>query len=168
MALKELYQKVAEFENGLSPFTRSKMQCQNKCSRCCRVNISVFQVEADLITAWFVGLSEEQKQILKKSWLVSSENGVCSLLKNDSCTIYETRPLICRTQGLVFRFIQDSKELLDVCPLNKDVLEKVQPKEILNLDLLNLILSQLESVDAQNQFRERINLSDLQQKLLHL
>jgi Fe-S-cluster containining protein len=168
MALKELYQKVADFENGLSAITRSKMQCQNKCSQCCRVELSVFQVEADLITGWFISLSEEQKTILKTSWLVASEKGVCSFLKNDSCTIYETRPLICRTQGLVFKFIQESKELLDVCPLNEGVLEKIQSKEILNLDLLNLILSRIENEDSNGQVRDRVNLSDLQQKLLHL
>lgn len=161
MKITDLYHKIAEFEENLSPTQREKTNCKKGCSQCCMVSLSIFQVEADNIRSWFQNLSLERKSAIKSAWKKESTPMACSFLKDDACTIYEARPLICRSQGLAFKFQESGSSYIDICPLNDDLLATITEKEILNLDLLNLILSQLENVESQGHSRPRVKLSDL-------
>jgi Fe-S-cluster containining protein len=174
MQIKDLYQKVAEFSEGLGEDAQALSHCQKGCSRCCYVDLSVFQVEADNIQTWFQNLSSAEQVVLKEKWqrpLQTTENfhqvptQSCVFLHEEACTIYEARPLICRSQGLAMKFKAEDEEYLDICPLNEDMLDKLTEKEVLNLDLLNTILSQLEKAAAKNSARPRISLSDLRASL---
>jgi Fe-S-cluster containining protein len=132
----------------------------------------VFAVEANPIRQWFMGLDSIGKKALLERWNEPRQPGACAFLRNDSCTIYEARPLICRTQGLAMRF-QEEKEglrqtLIDICPLNDSMLEIIHENEVLNLDLLNRILATLEQQEAQGTPRERPRLLDLQSELKNL
>lgn len=43
----------------------------------------------------------------------------CAFLENDRCTIYDLRPLLCRTQGLPVGYMSDSGAVeVSACPLN--------------------------------------------------
>lgn len=164
MKIHDLYDKVRAFEEGMSKKTKDLSQCKKGCSRCCMVDLSVFQVEADNITNWFSHLSSSEQEKRRAQW--KDEPGeACSFLVNDACTIYEARPLICRTQGLAFSFKADSESFIDICPLNEDMLDVMLETEVLNLDLLNLILSQVEKLDASGNERPRIPLKELRKKL---
>lgn len=150
--LRALYQKVEAFQKHLSPQVQTSLQCKKKCSQCCYTDISVFQVEADHI-----------KSLLQSSNKIENSaapQGACAFLKNDLCTIYEARPLICRTQGLPLYFAEANKQI-DICPLNIEALTQTKTSDILNLDLLNSILSQIELADAGGQNRDRAALKDL-------
>lgn len=177
MDVQDLYNKVSGFEQKLSPLSLEKSRCKNGCSRCCYTDISVFQIEADHIRLWFKDLGAEQRRLLKEHWsqgptMTTNFSGEkaqsCAFLHQESCTIYEARPLICRTQGLAMKFTVDEENFVDICPLNEDMLEVIKENEILNLDLLNIILSQMESVQAGNRQRERIRLTDLRTELWNL
>ncbi|WPU66748.1 YkgJ family cysteine cluster protein [Peredibacter starrii] len=172
MRVLDLYQKVSEFTVG--PEAQALSHCQKGCSRCCYVDLSVFQVESHNIENWFRSLPIEKQSAIREKWktplnTTQTFHGVeaksCVFLHEEACTIYEARPLICRTQGLAMKFKDGADEYLDICPLNEDMLDELSEKEVLNLDLLNMILSQLEKVDAGNHSRERVALSDLREKL---
>lgn len=172
MKIEDLYQKVSDFKLG--PEALEKSHCQNGCSRCCYVDLSVFKIEADHIESWFQELPSEEKSLIKKKWseplrsmnnFHDAEVSSCVFLHEETCTIYEARPLICRTQGLAMKFKDGADEFLDICPLNEDMLDQLTEKEVLNLDLVNLILSQLEKNSSQNEVRERVKLSDLRKRL---
>lgn len=71
--------------------------CQKGCSHCCHIAVAVSPAEADLIG----------KQIKRKPNPVSPRMSdlaslglgePCLFLKNGACSIYENRPLACRTQ----------------------------------------------------------------------
>ena len=165
MNIKDLYHKVAEFEAKLSEKSRSLSQCKAGCSRCCYTDISVFSVEADNIRSWFSSLDDDQKHILRLSWkknLRETENFFgdkvqsCAFLSDEKCSIYEARPLICRTQGLAFAFREAETSFVDICPLNEPVIDSLVPTDIVNLDLLNTILAKLDGSQGQ-----RVKLSDL-------
>jgi Fe-S-cluster containining protein len=116
----------------------AQMKCTEGCSKCCYTDISVFEVEAENIKEWFSNLSEERKSEIKNLWQDPVEKGACSFLYNDRCSIYEVRPVICRTQGAPL-FVQ-ADNVLDYCPLNFEAGDP--PKEDwLNLDRLNTLLS---------------------------
>lgn len=165
MSLNALYDKVSEFEKKLSEEALNLSQCRKGCSRCCFTDISVFQLEADAITSWFNGLPEERKSEIRSLWSRSQQPEACAFLRDDICTIYEVRPMICRTQGLALYFKENAEALIDICPLNESMLETLTNYEYLNLDLLNMILSQLEKLESGNKNRERIKLRTLQELL---
>lgn len=162
MSLKVLYQKVAAFESSLGEEARSLSQCKKGCSRCCYVDLSVFEIEASAMREWFRSQPAVRKEELRKLWNEKRETGACPFLRDDACTVYEARPLICRSQGLPFRFTDAGQSFLDICPLNEDMLVVAGESEIVNLDLLNLILSKLEREYGSE--RPRVRLHDLLQE----
>lgn len=94
-------------ENATELFDRilrkhsSRMDCQKGCSRCCETRFSVFAGEAELIREFVGGLPPEERNRLFEVWgqNIHKNNKNCSFLSGGRCTIYEARPIICRTQG---------------------------------------------------------------------
>ena len=107
------FQKIHE---TLSP----QMKCGSGCSQCCLAEFSIFSGEASLVIEWFTGLSDEEKRSLREKWQKEAKG--CAFLRNQLCTIYEARPIICRTQGAPLRLTKENKkevrEEIDACPLN--------------------------------------------------
>lgn len=159
--INDLYKKVAQFETQLSDDIKSKSQCKNGCSKCCYTDISIFEVEASNIKKWFAGLSIERQNEIREKWSLPQTEGSCAFLRNESCTIYEARPLICRTQGLALRYMEEGEPYIDICPLNDEMIEEMEDKDVMNLDLLNTIVSKLETESAAGMNRPRISLKDL-------
>jgi Fe-S-cluster containining protein len=102
---------------------------------------------------------------LKNLWAVAAGEA-CAFLVDEKCSIYEARPLICRTQGLAFKYKHDEKDLIDICPLNEEMLDVLTTKEVLNLDLLNTILSQMERAHPSRGPRQLLR--DLREELKNL
>jgi uncharacterized protein len=170
--LKVLYQKVEDFFDEVRKRHPEGLSCKSGCSTCCHVDLSVFSVEANNIESWFQSLSQEDKEKIREEWEKPSTqtrgfNGEllnsCAFLKDHRCTIYEARPLICRTQGLPLMFEKDhGGEDVDACPLNFEDSE-LEEKDILSLARLNRVLSQLQ-IQAGTQ-PERVELRKLMEKL---
>jgi hypothetical protein len=138
----------------------AKMDCKKGCSKCCFTDITIFDVEADVIRNYFKNLEITDQSNLLKLWTEKNEIKACSFLYNDQCTIYNARPVICRTQGAPLFLPQEN--ILDFCPLNfKDV---DPPKEDwLNLERLNTLLA----FAAKSSNREnRISLKKLKKELM--
>lgn len=159
--ISDLYKKVAHFETQLSDDIKSKSLCKNGCSKCCYTDISIFEVEASNIKKWFAGLSVDQQNEIREKWKIPQTEGSCAFLRNESCTIYEARPLICRTQGLALRYVEEGEPYIDICPLNDEMIEEMEDEDVMNLDLLNTIVSKLETESAAGKNRPRISLKDL-------
>ncbi len=165
MDIKSLYQKVCDFEKAQSPGAKILSQCKAGCSKCCYVDLSIFSIEADQIRDHFKKLKVEEKVMLKNQW-VRPAGEACAFLVDEKCSIYEARPLICRTQGLAFKYKQEEKELIDICPLNEEMLDVLTTKEVLNLDLLNTILSQMEQAHPSRGPRQPLR--ELREELKNL
>lgn len=73
------------------------------------------------------------------------ESVVCPMLIDDRCSIYESRPLICRTQGLPLLIeAEDGQPEVDFCPLNftaEDAVDDLDEDHLVPLDDLNLKLA---------------------------
>ncbi len=158
--IESLQENASGFFDKVHAKYKDQMKCKVGCSKCCYTDISVFEVESAHITEWFNAQSEEKKQELKTLWQTPVEAGACSFLYEDCCTIYEARPIICRTQGAPL-FIQ-SENVLDYCPLNFEAGDP--PKEDwLNLERLNTLLSFAASNSGQD---KRVRLKKLKQSLI--
>ncbi|MFA6236327.1 MAG: YkgJ family cysteine cluster protein [Bacteriovorax sp.] len=138
----------------------SEMKCSEGCSKCCYTDISVFKVEAQRISDWFNEQTFEQRAELMNLWQTKNEKGACAFLYNDRCSIYEARPVICRTQGAPLFLAAENA--LDYCPLNFESGDP--PKEDwLNLERLNTMLSLAAKMAGQD---ERVRLKKLKEQLI--
>jgi len=93
--LRDRTEKVCE---SLTKIHDEDIVCAKGCCHCC-VNLSVFPVE-------FYSILEELKSAGAKK-LSFDEKTACGFLADKLCTIYNCRPLICRTHGLPIVFLNE-------------------------------------------------------------
>jgi Fe-S-cluster containining protein len=164
---RALVHKVSAFCETQAERYRADMACEPGCSSCCHVWLSVCAVEEAQLTAAISELPSSQRaEVAERAELELAreqrgESGPrCALLDVDGrCSVYEHRPLVCRTQGLALRYPHDVVPLSAVrerlangdvtcCPLNfvdqvpaaQDVLDAERVDQLLGL--VNLRFSQ--------------------------
>jgi Fe-S-cluster containining protein len=136
------------------------MKCKEGCSKCCYTDISIFKVESERIEEWFSSKDVETQKKMRELWSTKNELGACSFLYGDKCSIYEARPVICRTQGVPLFLATEN--VLDYCPLNFESGDPVK-EDWLNLERLNTMLSLAAKTTG---LEERIRLKKLKINLL--
>jgi Fe-S-cluster containining protein len=155
-----LQENASGFFEKIAQKHSDKMECKKGCSKCCQTDISVFEIEAERIEEWFYTQDSAEQERLLELWKTPNQESYCAFLYNDQCTIYEPRPLICRTQGLPLYVA--SENVLDFCPLNFKAGDP--PKEDwLNLERMNTLLAFAASTAKKD---KRIRLKKLKTKLL--
>ncbi|HEY7180703.1 MAG TPA: YkgJ family cysteine cluster protein [Blastocatellia bacterium] len=130
-----------------------RLNCRAGCAGCCHHHLSVFAVEAEETRAAIEALQvpirarveEQAREIIKRE--ARGEPAPCPLLIDDRCSIYESRPLICRTQGLPLLIeSEDGEQEVDFCPLNftePGAIDDLDEDHLVPLDALNLRLALL-------------------------
>lgn len=104
---------------------REHLVCCEGCSACCHHHLSVFEVEEAAVWEAVQALPKETREILVRqaedalAGTARGESAACPLLVNHRCSIYASRPIICRTQGLPLLIkADDGTQEVDFCPLN--------------------------------------------------
>jgi uncharacterized protein len=89
------------------------LTCRKGCDLCC-LNLNIFPVEYEAI------LAELTPAGIPRIALITGEDDLCTFLKKHSCSIYPSRPIICRTHGLPLFFTNDkgSDMELALCEFN--------------------------------------------------
>jgi hypothetical protein len=107
-----------------------RLACKRGCSGCCVDDLTVFDVEAERIR-------QEHSELLANS--APHPLGACAFLDDEgACRIYDSRPYVCRTQGLPLRWLVQAPpegggtengteeagitECRDVCPVHADAI----------------------------------------------
>jgi Fe-S-cluster containining protein len=148
---RQLIEGVDELTSQLNERYLAHLQCGAGCSGCCQHHLSVFAVEANVLTEAIGALPEAQQTRIRqqaeevKEREAKGEAVACPLLVDNLCSVYESRPLICRTQGLPLLYeADDGAQEIDFCPLNFDsdaAIAELQDEHLVPLDLLNLKLA---------------------------
>lgn len=98
----------------LEQIHESQMICSKGCDSCCE-SLTIFPIE-------YYTIKEEIKKLnnLPKNKLWNGITKSCRFLVNGECSIYQSRPIICRTQGLpiLYKSMKDEGFELSVCKLN--------------------------------------------------
>ncbi|MGH9938521.1 MAG: YkgJ family cysteine cluster protein [Blastocatellia bacterium] len=127
--------------------------CRAGCSGCCHHHLSVFAVEAEEARAAVEALpaprrkqvEEQAREVIKRE--AQGKPVSCPLLIDDRCSIYQSRPLICRTQGLpLLMEAEDGAQEVDFCPLNfteDGAVGDLDEDHLVPLDALNMRLALL-------------------------
>lgn len=109
---KILRTKIDNHAHELEKIHSNEMQCKKGCDRCC-MDYSIFPIE------FYSIVNDLKTNGLKPKTLGNSDKSACIFLKNSVCTIYEHRPIICRTHGLPLLFMNENSEWeLSACELN--------------------------------------------------
>jgi Fe-S-cluster containining protein len=140
-----------------------QFQCGAGCYACCQPGLTVTHVEAARIREWLSDHAELSRVIRSGDGMLADQ-GYCGMLDADGrCSIYEVRPLICRSHGMPVSWKTDEAEARDCCPLNfKEIdLDSLDPGDVLSLDKLNMILSAVDHAYDSEKSGERVLITDL-------
>ena len=88
---------------------KQHLKCTPGCHKCC-MDFSIFPVE------FFSILKETGNKKIKFRNI--ADEGECSFLTDGLCSIYESRPIICRTHGLPMLSMGEDDWELSYCELN--------------------------------------------------
>ena len=137
---------------------QSEMQCNEGCHDCCAPDLSVTQVEAEMIKSFLIARPDRIEYINKLIESNPHQNARCEFLAADGlCSIYEVRPLICRSHGAPILVQIDAKrEGLDACPKNfKKGMNMLDVGDWIHLETLNTLLGLIDWRNALDQGREK-------------
>lgn len=149
--------------------TPEQFACRPGCESCCHQRFSVFEVEAAPIREALAQLARTDGEARRRVRARGQDSGLraCALLLDGRCSVYEQRPLICRSHGLPIG-VRESDEpgsplRLDHCPLN--FIEhghgdrEIPRASVLVLDAINQPLAVLAELTAPGQ--PRVELAQL-------
>lgn len=142
------------------------MQCALGCSGCCKSGLSVFRLEAariiealDTLRQNAPNLRETIREQGESALHQGSDPAHCPLLVEDRCSVYDERPLICRSHGLPV--MQDADAPIRNCSLNYQE-EQPDRASVLRLDAVNMPLSvSAEMWHRPSQKELRVSLASL-------
>lgn len=109
---KTLRTEIDSHSKNLSSEHSKHMQCKKGCDKCC-IDYNIFPVEFHFI------LNDFRKKNISPASENTKKEDACIFLINHACSIYNQRPIICRTHGLPLLFMNDNCEWeLSACELN--------------------------------------------------
>ena len=133
-AVAALHEAIDGQAGRLARRHTARLQCRLGCAGCCKDALTVLEVEAALI-------AERHPEVLTQA---PHPDGACAFLDAaGACRVYESRPYVCRTQGLPLRWIEQALaddgvlevfEYRDICPLNDAPPHNEPPLEILEAE----------------------------------
>lgn len=108
---RELRDKVDLTCNDLWAIHKKNMYCKQFCSKCCQL-FRILPIEFHFIQEGIRGKTITINQ--------KSQKDECKFLVNNECTIYEYRPIICRTHGYPLARFNDEAGAYEIsyCDLN--------------------------------------------------
>ncbi len=159
LRLSYLYDEIDNKIEKIERLNEDNIVCRCGCSACCIDDLTVFSVEADNILRNYESML---------NYNAPHEEGGCAFLDDmGRCRIYESRPYVCRTQGLPLRwFDEDEKgnsvEYRDICPTNDndDLMTGTDPDYFWMIGPYEERLFDLQH-DLYNGNMKRIRLRDL-------
>ena len=162
---RDFVARVDELCAGITNILGAQITCFEGCADCCKA-ISIFPVEAAAIAEELKSLTETETTAIRHRAAEHGEDGRCSLLFDNRCSLYKSRPIICRTHGLPILFTENDNRRLDYCPLNLTKEEKSLPgSAVIDLDRLNTVLVAINSLyikqsGASPDFPERLTIAE--------
>ena len=90
----QLLQQVDKWTAEMVKRYKPHLACRKGCDLCCQRKVSISGVEAYNVAALFRQLPAGVQQAVRK------QKSSCTFLVDGACSVYEARPVICRTYGL--------------------------------------------------------------------
>jgi len=107
---RELTLKVDAFFQRVQARHGDAMDCNSGCSDCCHVRLTVTGVEAAAIRDELASWPEDRRQALAAQARAAPADRCAALDRANRCSIYATRPIVCRSHGVPIR-MRDHRSL---------------------------------------------------------
>ncbi len=162
---RRLVAKVDELCTRITGEFGEHLTCRAGCDGCCR-HLTLFWVEGIALTEALRELPAEQAHVIREQARAATPDGPCPLLINGLCSLYEARPLICRTHGFPILTIQDGTTLVDFCPQNFRSISTLPGSAVIDLERLNAALASINALFMTDVFgielpdEERLSVAD--------
>lgn len=115
--LGELTAKVDGFFARVASRHGDDMQCDTGCSDCCHVRLTVTSVEADAVRTLVAALPAAAREALAAQARDSTDR--CAALDPAGrCSIYDARPIVCRSHGAPIRMRERGLPVIQSCHRN--------------------------------------------------
>jgi len=153
---RQLILKVNDTVAKLEGLQRDHLQCLSGCSDCCGHSLTFFPIEIAHIADFIADSPADRQQAIfdhLSAYSQTDQTSPCPMLVNGRCLVYEARPLLCRTHGLMLLIQrEDSTAAIErSCNLNfLDMdLGAVDASQAINQSLLSTILFQVNGLFCQ-------------------
>ena len=157
----ELTRKVDEFHTRVRARYPSALVCASGCSRCCQQHLTLLPFEFQRLTVAAEMLGPEARRELRERLERCRSERDCVLLDAlGRCSLYEARPIICRSHGLPIQL--GTPPVRDICPHNlpqRPPVDELASEFVLDVDRINMILVLLDRLPAGGD-GQRIDLFD--------
>jgi len=97
--------KVDEFCRAATESSQGALRCEAGCHGCCVAELSVSPVEAQMLSRALDALPSATRETLRAR--AHTDAGCMLLDAKGRCSVYASRPLVCRTQGLALAYPAD-------------------------------------------------------------
>lgn len=143
----------------------SSFQCRAGCFDCCQPGLTISPIEQESIQQ-YLALRPALKATVQELLAQPAHGDMfCPMLDAEGrCSIYEVRPIICRSHGAPIRFAIPEGEVIDACPLNfTDMdIDDLPEDMFINIDQLNVLLALLNKMFVgEQQSTQRTAIADL-------
>ena len=109
--LRELDKKLATCLLEQKDF----IHCKAGCSHCCeKGDYPISDIELEYLMQGFINLESEKKIIVQENFRNMKKGGKCPFLIDKLCSVYQYRPIICRTHGLAY-LMKDGRANVPYC-----------------------------------------------------
>ncbi len=150
--LKNLESKLAKyFERD-----KDKINCAKGCSSCCQnADFPLSFLEMKYLMQGFLGLDklthDKVRDNIRKIIESGKKSYICPFLKDDMCSVYEYRPIICRVHGLAYMRTDGIVNLPDCSNFGKNYSENFDGKTVdfepIKEDLNPIAIRKNEKID---------------------
>ena len=123
----------------------SQISCRPGCDSCCR-HLSIFAVEAAALHRALSQLTGREADSIRQAAAAASPDAPCPLLQGGLCTLYQARPIICRTHGLPLLINRDGTSGIDFCPENFRGATSIPGSAVIDLERLNATLATINTL----------------------
>jgi len=155
-AYKALIAQLSGIEKNLLSAHRRQITCSKGCFECCKLG-SAFAVEAAVIRKASRRLSGKARGLISENG--KKRTGYCPYLIGGACSIYVSRPVICRTHG--YPLMIGGK--ITFCGMNFKKVKTISANCITDLGRLNVALAAINIayLKATGEKRVRIPLRSI-------
>ncbi len=149
--------RIDAFFEGVVTRQGEAMACRAGCDGCCQSGLGVGPTERAAVEAGLDALPDVAREALRTR-ARGPEGDACVMLRDGRCAIYESRPLVCRSQGLPLlypaEFVPEEAvrgsagdRALAWCPLN---FAGVAPTgdDVLDAERVDLTLAAIDHANA--------------------
>lgn len=107
LPVEEKYARLFNLADHVLELLGPSLPCSKGCDACCNMSVVITVEEAQTIADYLhIEISQPPPLSLQQDYVDKYSGCTCPFLKNHECTVYEVRPLPCRTHMNISKYTE--------------------------------------------------------------